>query len=633
MTTSHTSPGTRFAPHCTAPWSSILTLVLALFVPLLSGASQANAAEVLFDITPRSTTVGRPIRVTVDVKNAGEHDTPSLPRLENAIVESQTPRSMTSMSIVNGRTTRMQSVTYVFLVTPTAEGTLEIPEIAVTADGKRFASPPATIQVEAPRSDDRFIVELSAEPDEVFVGQGVKLTMRIWIRPYVDSRYALRIRASDMWRLLEADCRWGVFESVIRPILLQQQTPRSMVRTRTSLDGDAGEYDVFEFERRIWPLRPGEIDAGEIVLRLSYPTRLEQSRDLFDPGLRVAAADSLVAVPKPLNARVLPLPDEGRPPEFRGAVGRFELRSEVRPTDVAVGEPMTLAVTVLDRTPGGADLSTLSPPPLSTQEDLLNDFRVASDPLAGDVQGWMKSFTTTIRPLRDDVSEVPPIRFAYFDPAERRYREVESDAVAVSVAPGSPLDLDGMVDLRGDEDAERTRTTPNRESGPMVNETDRSQLFAVTTPGSGAVFIAAAAAPPLLFTAFALWWARRRSDLRDPLRRRRRHARRSALGALAPGASSSQVRTALVEFLADLEGLPPGAMTTAEAMACAERLGCPAEARERLAALLDRCDRHSFAPGGDLDASLVDEARAWIESQRPELASATAARGATEVSA
>ncbi|HMN97130.1 MAG TPA: BatD family protein [Phycisphaerales bacterium] len=591
-----------------------LALLVALLAALLLPPGVAAAAEVAFDVAPRVTTIGRPVRLRIEVSGAAQHDRPELPAIPGATVESAMPRSMTSMSIVNGRTTRTQSVTYEFSITPTAAGTLTIPEVAFVADGRRHAYGPVDVVVIPPRSDDRLRVEVFAEPEEVFVGQGVKLLLRVWVKRHVDARLSLRIPAAAMWQLLDADCKWGIFEPVVRPYLLHRQAPRSTVRTLAS---SGEEYDVFEFERRIWPLRPGPLDVGEIQVRIDYPTRLEQSRDFFDPGLRVAASDPLVAAPPPVTATVLALPEDGRPEAFRGAVGRFEIRSEVRPVDVAVGEPMTLAVTIVDRTVGGADLSTLAPPPLSAQEDLVADFRVASDPLAGDVQGWMKTFTTTIRPLRDDIVEVPPIEFAFFDPVERAYRAIRSAGLPIAVAPGAPFAFDehSLADaMRGD----RSRTTPAPATKPILNELDLDRLLAVRSARPGAGFVAAIALPPALFTAFALWWARRSADERDPARVRRRRARSSALSALTPGATPSAIRGALVDYLADLSGMPPGAMTSDEAEECARSLGCAAEGMAALRSLLHRCDAAAFAGARDeASEALRAEARAWVESQRP----------------
>lgn len=44
--------------------------------------------------------------------------------------------------------------------------------------------------------------------------------------------------------------------------------------------------------------------------------------------------------------KVLPLPVTGRPADFSGAVGTFDMRSEVTPATTTAGDPLTLKLTV-----------------------------------------------------------------------------------------------------------------------------------------------------------------------------------------------------------------------------------------------------------------------------------------------
>ena len=53
----------------------------------------------------------------------------------------------TSMSIINGRVTKKVTLTYTYTVIPHREGKIEIPAIAVQADGKTYRTEPQVILV------------------------------------------------------------------------------------------------------------------------------------------------------------------------------------------------------------------------------------------------------------------------------------------------------------------------------------------------------------------------------------------------------------------------------------------------------------------------------------------------------
>jgi len=133
-------------------------------------------------------------------------------------------------------------------------------------------------------------------------------------------------------------------------------------------------------------------------------------RELSLTGVRPVSV-----TPEFSSVQVRALPQEGRPANFRGAVGNFVVHAQAKPTQVAVGDPVTLTVTVVDLSQDGTTLQTLQPPVID-QASLGGEFRVPSDPLAGSVDGNAKTFTQTIRPLSAKLTQVPPIEFSYFDP-------------------------------------------------------------------------------------------------------------------------------------------------------------------------------------------------------------------------
>lgn len=585
------------------PW------LLALLLALVAGAASRTAcadAKVAFEVNPRSTFVGQPVTVRITVSGAAAHDQPVLPQIPGAEVSLGGTERTQSAQLLNGRMVQTSTVTYRFLVSPSSPGVMTIPSIAVRADGRDFTSDAWNVEVKPLASDDRFTLEVAADPAEAWVGQAVDLTLRVWVRPYIDRRWSIQIPAESMWSAVEESSQWGIFEPAMRALAQRQQRPPSRVLERVDANGVSSEYYVYEIRRRVYPGRPGPLDLGDLALRMRYPTKLSRSDDFFDRGqLRMTESVPLVATARPPALVVKPLPEAGRPASFGGAVGRFELETSAEPTDVAVGEPISLKMIVKDRTIGGAELTTLSPPNLAEQPALVSEFRVASDPIAGEVQGWMKSFTQSIRPLRDAISAIPPIEFSYFDPSDAAYHEIRSSAIPIKVRPGLSLDAARIVDARGDLAGGAATTLSDTAGGVLANETDLRRLLGSQPLGLTPIATALGVAPPLLLLAVASIALARRVRDHDPAGRRRRSALRRARQRLATAGSASELRAALVDAVCDLAGVPAGALTAREATGKLASLGASSDCVDTYRASLEACEQVAYAPSGSVDLNAL----------------------------
>ena len=118
-------------------------LLLGLLLILLSPSGVFAQSTVEFKIDRREAWVGQPFPIKVEVVNAENHDPPLIGKTEGAEIQLLDQTNESSFTqIVNGRVTRRVTVVYTIVVTPLQAGTIEIPKIEVTADGKTYASKP-----------------------------------------------------------------------------------------------------------------------------------------------------------------------------------------------------------------------------------------------------------------------------------------------------------------------------------------------------------------------------------------------------------------------------------------------------------------------------------------------------------
>ncbi len=597
------SPTTSIgAPHrrTVVAYALAILAILACVRPLLAG-------EVQFRTPPREAYVGVPAVLQLEVRDASDVGVPALPTvpgLSFSIGAGQ--HRATSVTIINGKTRQSTTETIAIEIVAEREGRYTVPVISIDVDGQTYRSEPFTLVVKPSETGDILFAEVVANPASPYVGQPTLITLRIWFKPFRDPSINLVLSGGDMWSLLDLErTEWGPFRNAITQLERRRQRPADRERMR----GDTS-YVVFELQDTWTPAQPGAADFSGVEVRASWPTGARMVRDLLGrnqaqltgarPLLAKATADSIV---------VRPLPEEGRPLAFSGAVGDFTVTAAARPTEVAVGDPITVVYTVKtqSRDPRALGaLEVLQAPPFASLPELSKDFRIPSDQLGGTVREREKQFTQTFRPLHDGVTAIPPLPFAFFDPEADTYRVVTTEAIPITVRAAERLQLSQIVGGSVGDSASAQRTTVV--GGLRANMPPSQAMLATSGPTSGSPLVASALALPPL-ACLGLLVLRRVQQARDanPLRRRARRAGAVARETLAADRSAAGTLRAITGFIADRCGLAEGARTRPECIEALRTRNTDPALIERVDRLLAACERARYAPA---ESTTADSAEA-----------------------
>jgi hypothetical protein len=140
---------------------------------------------------------------------------------------------------------------------------------------------------------------------------------------------------------------------------------------------------------------------------------------------------------EPLKIRVLPLPEQGRPPSYLGGIGDFTVTSAVDKYEVHANEAVTLTVKV----EGHGNLSTLQAPKAEWPQTVeLFDAKGRSQ--AGKDGVSHKVFEFVLIPRVPGDLEIPKLDFGFFNPTQRQYEVKSTQPVAIRILdplPGSSL--------------------------------------------------------------------------------------------------------------------------------------------------------------------------------------------------
>jgi len=425
-------------------------------------------------------------------------------------------------------------------------------------------------------------VELTADAPAPFVRQEVLLHLRVGLaRELVDGQLLqLFRRALDVpiqvqapWERGLADARFDAVPGAESggPVIALGTQPLA-VQSAWDVERDGRAYRVLEIEERCLFSAAGAAVLPAPLVRFAYATRFEDG--LIDGRRPLDRRDVLVRG-QPLAIEVRPLPEEGRPPGFTGAVGSFTVAARAEPPALALGESLRLTLEIR----GDGDLEGFAAP-----RPELPGFHVEG---VLDRHGaGERTITWDVAPTDAGAHAVPPLELATFDPSPPAgYRVLRTQPIPIEVLPpaGPPA---GPPAARGVRDA-----APARRLAPL-----------------------AVAVPLLALLLLALVLVLRR-------RRRARTAPAAAADLVRTAAARFRVRldepgadpaAALVAFLAALLGCPEPAVVAPDLERRLAARGMPPELAARAAAALEHLHGARFG-GSAGDPAAAERARGLVD--------------------
>jgi hypothetical protein len=583
---------------------------------------------------------GQPFVLQIQVTGSDEVKPPDLSGLEDFQVQDAGggQNNSQSISIVNGRISRVvrRGYTFNFRLTAKRTGELLIPAINVTAGGKVRRTQPIRIHAVPPTENEDFKLRLELSDARVYVGQPVVLTVTWYVGGNVEE-FGFNIPLLD-------DKRFDItgFDENIDP---NQQDAYVRIplgndvaigrKGRATLDGRS--FLTVKFEKVLIPKQAGTISAPPATVSMravqGYQRRGGSNvfDDFFSDGFlgRRAVYEDFVVPSNTLALEVAELPAEGRPAGFNGLIGPFSISAGATPTDVSVGDPITLTVKV----EGPRYLENVTLPPLENQPSLARDFRIPEERATGVVRGRSKVFTQTLRATHSGVNEIPPIEVPYFDPRSGAYEIARSEPILLKVEGNRIITAQ---DAEGRESAAVTKTELEARQEGIAHNYDSADAL-INQAGSLAVWLgsplglALLVVPPLGYG--ALWgflvMAQRRGA--DSTGRRAKRAYRDFNRRLAgldanksngSGDLHSELLEALREYLGGRLELPPGALTFSDVADVLRQRGAAEETLTKLRALFEQCEAGRYAGGlyaSEEPSAMIERARQAVSQLEREL--------------
>jgi BatD DUF11 like domain len=421
-----------------AHWLAVVVAILGLLAPLTKANAAADLALAYETVEPSRIKLGETATLRI-ISLDGYLENVKLPNVPGLTFEIL--GRMQGLEFVSGKSIPASYI--VIRITPQFVGVFSIPGLTpksatvglevYTGDApnpyawrsqKPAATPPPMSKAPVPkgiqlRAGGAAFVQLVVPTRPVYVGESVPVDIELGIRP-------------------------GIVTSLNGPPALTgsdftlNNLSKEPVRRDQMIAGSP--FLVMTWHSALAAVKPGDFSLSvETPLSVKVNTRSEEDQAFAArlgwpfsqiPYNGVAPKDVTIASPS-FALKVLSLPKEGRPNDFSGAVGEFQVSSDTSATHVAAGDPLTLRLHIS----GVGNFDRVD----ATLFDHLEHWKTypakssftPSDP-AGDK--GEKVFEQPLIAAQPGEQSIPGLEFSYFNPNTQHYERAQTQPIKVMVA-------------------------------------------------------------------------------------------------------------------------------------------------------------------------------------------------------
>jgi len=455
-------------------------MLLTFIFTLISSNPKAYGATVKFDATvdQNQLTVDDNVTLTLTVSSDGavNDDEPTLPELGSFEVLNKWSQSESSSVFVNGKFQFIRKQIYKYTLQPQKPGSIVIGPAEVVVKGSSLKTKPITITVLAsgakpqggniaknrnrkgaqgqpkqpsdedmqnnplggllddedmdsfaqllkrrglipdgrggikgqPANDrDAFFISVDVDKSKVYVGEEIIATWSLYTRGAIQAYDSLKYPDLKYFikEELELANRLNFQSEVVNGIPYQ----KALLVSYALFPVNAGKKLIDTFKAKATIL---EMNSAMSVFGMGRPYEYTKSS-------------------KEIPIEVLPLPTQGRPDNFSGAVGKFHITGSVSATQVKANQPFSLKI----RFQGRGNVRAIELPPLNLPStvEIYDTKKESQFSKSGD---GFQEFEVLLIPRAAGELTIPSIPMSYFDPQAVKYVSQNTPAFQVKVLPG-----------------------------------------------------------------------------------------------------------------------------------------------------------------------------------------------------
>jgi hypothetical protein len=331
------------------------------------------------------------------------------------------PSQSISNSWINGE--RNYSKTYTYFLAPKKRGSTNIGQASIEVKGVIYKTSPIEINVTAavdvPKdpNDPEYLasesIDLVAEISKTdpYLNEAISVVYKLYIAENTGIRTWNEIdkpRYNDFWSQ-----NIDVKELKVQEGLYKGENYRFVVLKKTVL----------------FPQKTGELSLEPLTLDISVEVPSNR-RDIF--GRRATTTVNRTVTAGNRNIKVKPLPKQGRPENFSGAVGEFDFKVESSKKTLTASEAFNLKLEVSGK--GNLMLFELPEPILPSSLEIYDPEH--SEDIKTSLNGTKGRILDNYTIVTNESGQypIPPISFSFFNPKTKRYETINSEKIIINAS-------------------------------------------------------------------------------------------------------------------------------------------------------------------------------------------------------
>ncbi|MCU0378017.1 MAG: BatD family protein [Bacteroidales bacterium] len=402
----------------------ILLVILAFILAPLTVVSQ----EVTVDVNaPQSAVAGQQFRIVYTVNSTDGRFQP--PAFDPSFSVSG-PQTSSSRNVqwINGEVTSVATTTLVYYVIASMPGSYIIPPARYESKKATVSSAPVEIEItdagtapsgndtqagQPPENGSEVSMRLTLSTREVYIGQPVTATLKLFTR----------INLSGI-----NDLKYPDFKGFLREDI---ETPPLRNLEAEVIDGV--QYGTGVLQRFVlYPQIAGELRIDPVGITALVQQRTTGGDPFFNDPFFDNFFSNVTTVPRsvstqPAVIRVKPLPMP-QPSDFHGAVGAFEIVSDLSKTDITVNDALTYSVTLK----GKGNLNLAGAPVINFPQGIEKYDPKVTVKSSGTTTG-SKVFEYLLIPRNTGTFDLPPVSYTVFDPELEKYITLRTPGYSIEV--------------------------------------------------------------------------------------------------------------------------------------------------------------------------------------------------------
>lgn len=379
-------------------------------------------AQVKFEAKVSKNTLGVNERLRIDFEMNQDGDNFVPPSFQDFTVVGG-PNTSVSNYWSNGK--RSFTKTYSYFLSPKKQGSFTVKQAQIEIDGQVYKTFPIIIKVtkaiEKPKdpNDPAYIasqkIHLVAEVSKTspYLNESITVLYKLYVAPNI----AANILGDKQTPQYEDFWNQNIEVRAFRP-------------QNAKFKGEDYRYVILK-KVVLYPQKTGKLKLEPYVINLNIDVPTSRY-DIFGNRIVRKVQQSITSSTRIVNVK--PLPEEGKPADFKGAVGDFNFSVTASKSSLDAGESLQAKV----RVSGKGNLKLFELPKITVPSSLEvyepeHKENVRTN-LAG-MQGEILDVYTIV-PQYKGKYPLPEVSFSYFDPKAKTYKRLTSEQLVIDVVNG-----------------------------------------------------------------------------------------------------------------------------------------------------------------------------------------------------